>query len=159
MSSKLTFRPAIFEVHPTAGALLGYLHSAYPPEQGVLPGLNALKCLKVGEGGAVKDDEGNTLGKITEGDPADLVGKTLNAEGEVLDEDGDVVGRAEIVPRAADVVGEVAEADKKFDDHKDQPQLTTVHDSRPESTSESTRNLWAKAPLRSRPTPQGAAPH
>ena len=40
--------------------------------------------------------------KITEGDPADLIGRQLNAEGEVLDDDGDVIGRAEVVPEAAD---------------------------------------------------------
>lgn len=55
---------------------------------GELPGLDALEGLKVGEDGAIKDAQGNTLGKITEGDPADLQGMELNAEGEILDEDG-----------------------------------------------------------------------
>ncbi|KAH0837080.1 hypothetical protein AYO21_04540 [Fonsecaea monophora] len=73
---------------------------------GELPGVEALEGLEVQEDGAIKDQAGNTLGKITEGDPADLVGRTLNAEGEVLDEDGDVIGRAEIVPEAAEAVQE-----------------------------------------------------
>jgi hypothetical protein len=99
---------------------------------GALPGLDVLEGLEVQEDGAIKDQAGNTLGKITEGDPADLVGRTLNAEGEVLDEvssfapfkptmrlrdsgadcpkqDGDVIGRAEVVPEAAEAVQDQAE--------------------------------------------------
>lgn len=34
---------------------------------GELPGLDALEGLKVGEDGAIKDADGNQLGKITEG--------------------------------------------------------------------------------------------
>jgi Protein of unknown function (DUF3659) len=70
-----------------------------------LSGIGALEGLEVREGGEIKDAKGKTLGKITEGDPADLVGKQLNAEGEILDEDGDVIGRAEIIPQeVADAV-------------------------------------------------------
>lgn len=105
--------------------------------EGELPGLDVLEGLKVGEDGAIKDDQGNQLGKITEGDPADLVGMPLNAEGEVLDEDGDVIGRAEIVPEAAQAVGDAAEDAKpeavqealdKVEEIQDQlkPNLTIV---------------------------------
>lgn len=66
-----------------------------------LPDIGALEGLEVGEDGAIKNAEGVTLGKITEGDPADLAGRQLNAEGEILDEDGDVIGRAEVVPQEA----------------------------------------------------------
>ena len=103
--------------------------------EGELPGLDALEGLKVGEGGEIKDAQGNTLGKITEGDPADLQGMELNAEGEILDEDGDVVGRAEIVPEAAQAAGDAAgeseavkEALAKVDDLEEQlkPNLTII---------------------------------
>ncbi|KIX02421.1 uncharacterized protein Z518_08362 [Rhinocladiella mackenziei CBS 650.93] len=71
---------------------------------GGFPGLDALEGLEVQGDGAIKDAAGNVLGKITEGDPADLVGRTLNAEGEVLDEDGDVIGRAKVLPRATEAL-------------------------------------------------------
>ena len=63
-----------------------------------LPDLKILKGLEVQENGDILDSDGDILGKITEGDPADLEGQILNENGEVLDEDGDVVGRAEVVP-------------------------------------------------------------
>ena len=64
----------------------------------VLPDIGQLEGLEVDEDGAIKNADGVQLGKVTEGDPADLVGQKLNAEGEILDEDGDVIGRAEVVP-------------------------------------------------------------
>jgi len=64
-----------------------------------LPHLAVLEGLEPDEDGQIKDASGKVLGKITEGDPADLVGMPLNAEGEILDEDGDVVGRAKVLPQ------------------------------------------------------------
>lgn len=103
---------------------------------GGLPSLDVLEGLKVQEDGAIKDAAGNTLGKITEGDPADLVGLPLNAEGEVLDDDGDVIGRAEVLPEAAEALEGVdgakpefvQEALDKVEDIQDQlkPNLTIV---------------------------------
>ena len=66
-----------------------------------LPDISVLEGLEVGEGGDIMGPDGTPLGKITEGDPADLVGQKLNANGEILDEDGDVIGRAEVVPGEA----------------------------------------------------------
>lgn len=60
--------------------------------------LSQLEGLPVSEDGAVKNQGGQVVGRITEGDPEDLVGYTLNDEGEVVDEDGDAIGRAELVP-------------------------------------------------------------
>jgi hypothetical protein len=49
------------------------------------------------------------LGKIVEGDHEDLVGQKLNEKGEIVDEGGDVIGRAEVVPgEAADKLKESA---------------------------------------------------
>jgi hypothetical protein len=64
-----------------------------------LPHIAVLEGLEPGEDGQIKDVSGKVLGKITEGDPADLVGMPINAEGEILDEDGDVIGRAEVLPQ------------------------------------------------------------
>ncbi|GFG21432.1 hypothetical protein IFM61606_01295 [Aspergillus udagawae] len=60
-----------------------------------------LDGLPVSEGGVIKDKSGQVVAKIAEGNPEDLVGYNLNNEGEVLDEDGDAIGRAEIVSREA----------------------------------------------------------
>jgi hypothetical protein len=51
-----------------------------------LPEISVLKGLEVTENGDIYDKEGNVIGRISEGDPADLVGMTLNEEGEILDE-------------------------------------------------------------------------
>lgn len=64
-----------------------------------LPHIAVLEGLEPDEDGQIKDVSGKVLGKITEGDPADLVGIPINAEGEILDEDGDVIGRAEVLPQ------------------------------------------------------------
>ncbi|KAL9045138.1 MAG: hypothetical protein Q9214_001779 [Letrouitia sp. 1 TL-2023] len=64
----------------------------------VVPGLDALEGLEVGEGGDIVGADGQVIGKITEGDPADLLGQTINEKGEILDQDGDVIGRADVIP-------------------------------------------------------------
>jgi hypothetical protein len=65
----------------------------------VMPDIDVLKGLEVGEDGNIMGPDGNALGKIVEGDPADFVGQTVNEKGEVLDDDGDVIGRAEVLPQ------------------------------------------------------------
>lgn len=66
--------------------------------KGGLPEIGALEGLEVGDGGNIMGPDGNAIGKLVEGNPGDLIGKTLNEKGEILDEDGDVVGRAMVVP-------------------------------------------------------------
>ncbi|KAI4277874.1 MAG: hypothetical protein L6R35_006117 [Caloplaca aegaea] len=66
--------------------------------KGGLPEIGALEGLEVGEGGNIMGPDGTPLGKLVEGNPGDLIGKTLNEKGEIIDEDGDVVGRAMVVP-------------------------------------------------------------
>ncbi|KAL9088751.1 MAG: hypothetical protein Q9165_006060 [Trypethelium subeluteriae] len=65
------------------------------------PDLSILKGLEVNEDGDVKDDAGNTIGKLVEGDAEDLSGYTIGDEGEILDEDGDLVGRVDLTPEKA----------------------------------------------------------
>lgn len=60
-----------------------------------VPSWQDLANLPVAEDGAVKDDDGRVLGRLVEGDPADLVGRTADENGEVFDEDGDLIGRVE----------------------------------------------------------------
>ena len=62
--------------------------------------ISMLLGCKVGEAGLVLGFDGTPLGEISEGHLSDLVGKVIgNYEGEILDEDGDVIGRATITPR------------------------------------------------------------
>jgi hypothetical protein len=74
-----------------------------------LPDVGVLEGREVGEGGEILETT-EPLGKIVEGDPEDLVGQKLNEKGEIVDEDGDVIGRAEVVPgEAADKLKESAD--------------------------------------------------
>lgn len=50
---------------------------------------------RINEEGEVVDDDGNPIGRITSGDGKKLTGFIVTQEGDVLDEDGSVVGKAE----------------------------------------------------------------
>jgi len=69
-----------------------------------LPGLSIMEGLTCQVDGLIYDSEGNTIGKVTEGDPAELQNATLNANGEFIDDEGNVVGYADIHEDAADLV-------------------------------------------------------
>ncbi|MCJ1427461.1 hypothetical protein MMC29_005364 [Sticta canariensis] len=76
-----------------------------------LPDIAVLDGLEVGEDGNILGADGTPLGKIVDGDPKDLVGLKLNEKGEIVDEDGDIIGRAEVVPgEAVDKVDEIEDA-------------------------------------------------
>ncbi len=62
------------------------------PEVGVFDGL------EVGEDGNILGSDGTPLG---EGDPKDLIGLKLTDKGEIVDEEGDFIGRAAVVPGEA----------------------------------------------------------
>lgn len=64
----------------------------------VVTDLAQLEGLPVSDGGVIKNSAGRVVGKIVEGDPEDLIGYTLNDDGEVVDDDGDAIGRVELVP-------------------------------------------------------------
>jgi hypothetical protein len=64
--------------------------------------LPMLKGLKVEESGEILDAEGEPLGQLEAGDPADLEGMEIGDNGEILDEDGDVVGRATVLKGRAE---------------------------------------------------------
>ena len=69
-----------------------------------LPGLEIMDGLTCQIDGIIYDSDGNTIGKVVDGDPEELSKATLNANGEFIDEDGNVVGYAEIHEDAADLV-------------------------------------------------------
>ncbi|KAB8265742.1 hypothetical protein BDV32DRAFT_115803 [Aspergillus pseudonomiae] len=62
--------------------------------------LAELNGVPVSEGGFIKDEAGETVGKVVEGDAQDLVGYAPNEKGEILDDEGDLVGRVEPVSKA-----------------------------------------------------------
>lgn len=75
---------------------------------GLTPDLSILQGKKVNKKGKILDEEGETIGQLTEdSDPKKCAGKIPNEEGEILDENGEVVGKVEVVP------GEAADAAMK----------------------------------------------
>lgn len=64
----------------------------------VVTDLSQLEGLPVSDGGVIKNSAGQVVGKITEGDPEDLIGFTLNDDGEIVDDEGDAIGRVELIP-------------------------------------------------------------
>ncbi|KAK5131398.1 hypothetical protein LTR08_000934 [Meristemomyces frigidus] len=74
-------------------------------EQGpALPGLAIMDGLTCQIDGLIYDSDGNTVGKVVDGNPEELQNATLNDQGEFIDEDGNVVGHAQIHQDAADLV-------------------------------------------------------
>ncbi|KAK4629765.1 uncharacterized protein CLAFUR5_08024 [Fulvia fulva] len=63
-----------------------------PEEEAPFAGLEGLHVV---EDGWVQDEEGNTVGYLTEGDPVKLLGRTVDEDGDVLDKKGSVVGHAD----------------------------------------------------------------
>lgn len=68
---------------------------------GILPGLNLPGPLDFGAGkdGDVKDGAGNVIGQLTDGDPtklADGAVKDINNEGQLLGEDGSILGKVKL---------------------------------------------------------------
>ncbi|KAL4882989.1 hypothetical protein BJY04DRAFT_226791 [Aspergillus karnatakaensis] len=59
--------------------------------------LSDLNGLHVGDGGNILNELGRPIGEVVEGDPADLLGQTVSRDGEILDEDGDLIGLVDIL--------------------------------------------------------------
>ena len=54
-----------------------------PVAKGLDQGLEALNGLEIGQDGQVLGKEGNPLGRLTEGDPESLIGRTVGDNGEI----------------------------------------------------------------------------
>ncbi|PYH97188.1 hypothetical protein BO71DRAFT_468984 [Aspergillus ellipticus CBS 707.79] len=61
--------------------------------------LSALEGLKVGKDGSVRDPEGQILGQLVEGDPRDIVGQAIGEKGEIWTEDGELIGRVQLMAK------------------------------------------------------------
>jgi hypothetical protein len=95
--------------------------------ENVVTDLAQLDGLPVSDGGVIKNAAGQIVGRIVEGDPEDLIGYTLNDDGEIVDEDGDAIGRVDLIPveeqkkAIEEATGDVADkADGAKDDLEDQ---------------------------------------
>ncbi|KAJ5193232.1 hypothetical protein N7449_009374 [Penicillium cf. viridicatum] len=66
--------------------------------ENVVTDIAQLEGLPVSDGGVIKNAAGQIVGRIVEGDPEDLIGYTLNEDGEIVDEDGDAIGRVDLIP-------------------------------------------------------------
>jgi hypothetical protein len=82
--------------------------------------LSAVKGFEVGDGGKVFDKSGTPLAEVVEGDPEDLVGQTIGDDGEILDEDGDLIGRVDLLKGAKEKTTETLDQVKS--------QLPTLQD-------------------------------
>ncbi|KAG9188774.1 hypothetical protein G6011_07479 [Alternaria panax] len=79
------------------------------------PDLSMLKGLEVDEEGTIKNADGRTVGRLVEGDAEDLAGYPIGDNGEILDDDGDLVGRCELTPEVAEEqANEAADAGNKI---------------------------------------------
>lgn len=95
--------------------------------ENVVTDLAQLDGLPVSDGGVVKNAAGQIVGRIVEGDPEDLIGYTLNDDGEIVDEEGDAIGRVDLIPveeqkkAIEEAAGDVTDkVDDAKDDHEDQ---------------------------------------
>ncbi|EME79647.1 uncharacterized protein MYCFIDRAFT_104018, partial [Pseudocercospora fijiensis CIRAD86] len=81
-----------------------------PVPEGLPVDLSVLRGLEVDEEGLAYDKEGNPIGRLAEGDAEDLAGYPIGDDGEILDDDGDLVGRVELLPDEIKLEEEVDEA-------------------------------------------------
>jgi hypothetical protein len=63
--------------------------------------LSALAGCTVNKAGNVVDANGAILGRVAEGDPSTMIGKKVDGKGQIWDNAGNVIGRAELVQGAA----------------------------------------------------------
>ncbi|CAI6282696.1 unnamed protein product [Periconia digitata] len=73
-----------------------------------LPGVEALEGMEVNSKGEILDDEGEVVGQLAEGNIDDVKGLTVNDQGEVVDAEGNVLGKVELAEGAADRLKESA---------------------------------------------------
>jgi hypothetical protein len=74
--------------------------------------LSALAGCTVNKAGNVVDANGQVLGRVAEGDPKTMIGKKVDGKGQIWDNEGNVIGRAELVPGQEQAEGPFAGFDE-----------------------------------------------
>lgn len=69
------------------------------PGSQYLPGLEILEGLKVNKKGQILNEDGDVIGELTDGDLSKCKGMKCNANGEVIDQKGNVIGRVRTLPQ------------------------------------------------------------
>ncbi|KAL7621817.1 hypothetical protein AAE478_007317 [Parahypoxylon ruwenzoriense] len=69
-------------------------------DQAPLPDISILEGKYINKGGNVVDDNGNPIGKVKDGDIKRLIGKTPDKNGKVWDNLGNIIGEVEVLPEA-----------------------------------------------------------
>ncbi|OKL61665.1 hypothetical protein UA08_02200 [Talaromyces atroroseus] len=69
-----------------------------PEEEEEEPDLSLLEGMKVNKLGNVVDSQGTVFGRVVDGNPKKLVGKTVDANGQIWSDAGKVIGQAECIP-------------------------------------------------------------
>ncbi|GAO16796.1 hypothetical protein UVI_02053370 [Ustilaginoidea virens] len=77
-------------------------------EAGKAVDISILKGTTADKGGNLVDEEGAIIGRLVEGDAKQLVGKSADDQGRFLDDSGQVIGRAEPIPEAIEGAAEAA---------------------------------------------------
>jgi hypothetical protein len=136
----------LHDVEEQANGIPDEAESKLDEAKNVVTDLAQLEGLPVSDGGVIKNSAGQVVGKIVEGDPEDLIGYTLNEDGEVVDDDGDAIGRVELLPaeeqekNLQEVAGDVTdqanagndEVDEDFEDAEDNLPTDQVKDAAPD---------------------------
>jgi len=79
------------------------------------PDLSILKGKKVNKAGKIVDENGTPFGILVDGDVKKLIGKKVDAEGNIWNDSGKIIGRAELLPESE----REAEASAPFEDFPD----------------------------------------
>ena len=79
------------------GNVKGHAEPYEAPEEEVAD-LSSLEGKVVNKAGNVVDEHGTIFGRIAEGDPAELAGKKVDGQGQIWNDNGKVIGQAELLP-------------------------------------------------------------
>jgi Protein of unknown function (DUF3659) len=86
------------------------------------PSITILEGLKVNKKGEVLDEEGEPIGRLIQGELADVAGKKINEKGEIVDKDGNVIGKVELLQKAEEAADAAQDAQEQAEDAKDAAQ-------------------------------------
>ncbi|KAI5258817.1 hypothetical protein E4T42_00437 [Aureobasidium subglaciale] len=91
--------------------------------------LSIFKGLTCDPTGNIFNEDGDTIGQVTDGDPQELMNHTLNEYGEFVDDDGNVIGHADIHPDAPeDIYDQIQNAADDAQDAADDAQEDNADD-------------------------------